>query len=198
MEPLDIKETLSYCDYWLSKSVWRLDEAIGILVRHHVFNRKWMESDDIDTVASNHHRYIYSLINNHLPGNMVATEIPDFDGVQTIYDKRTTITPYNFISWCYLMKLDLPRELLEYIGELKKVRLTWDFVTKMMCQAVAKTVWDMNPDKTIENMIEHSAIQKHAAGKVTPHSTLRKWLSEVDRRPSEVKPGPNKAKVEDF
>ena len=49
MEQLDIKESLSYYDYWLSKATWTLGEAISVLVKYHVLSRKWSEVDDINT-----------------------------------------------------------------------------------------------------------------------------------------------------
>lgn len=53
-------------------------------------------------------------------------------------------------------------------------------IDKLVCQAIARTIWDIEPDMTIASMCKHQAIQIYGNGKqYTGLHTLRNWLSEV-------------------
>lgn len=66
-------------------------------------------------------------------------------------------------------------------------------IDKQICQAVALTLWHINPDFTIEEIRTHYAIQEIAGGKNYPgKNTLRDWLGEVDPRPQDAKRGRKK------
>lgn len=57
---------------------------------------------------------------------------------------------------------------------------------RLVCQAIARTLWDIDPQKTIADMCKHSAIQRYGNGRqYKGEHTLRDWLSEV--APPEVK-----------
>lgn len=62
-------------------------------------------------------------------------------------------------------------------------------IDKLICQAIAKTMWDIYPSMTITAMSEHTAILEHGGGKLYKgKNTLRDWLSEVAPEPVR-KPG---------
>ncbi len=62
-------------------------------------------------------------------------------------------------------------------------------VDKLICQAIAKTLWDEYPQMTIAAMTEHKAILEYGGGKLySGKNTLRDWLSEV-APPDVKKPG---------
>jgi hypothetical protein len=68
-------------------------------------------------------------------------------------------------------------------------------IDKSICQAVAKTLWDIYPKMTIEEMRDHKAIQLYGGGaQYSIDTTLRRWLREVD--PRELKTGPKKKDIE--
>lgn len=59
-------------------------------------------------------------------------------------------------------------------------------IHRLICQAIAKTLWDIYPEMTITAMTEHKSILEHGSGKYYPgKNTLRDWLSEV--APGDVK-----------
>ncbi len=63
----------------------------------------------------------------------------------------------------------------------------------MICQAIARTLWDVHPYLTIEDMKKHKAIQIYGNGRAySGKNTLRDWLSPVDPRPPETKTGRKK------
>lgn len=68
-------------------------------------------------------------------------------------------------------------------------------IDKLLVQAVARTLWDINPDYTIAKLIDHKAIQVYANGGLyTGRHTLRNWISEVDPRADGEKRGRPKYK----
>ncbi|MCG8059082.1 MAG: hypothetical protein N0E38_04540 [Candidatus Thiodiazotropha endolucinida] len=68
-------------------------------------------------------------------------------------------------------------------------------IDKLLVQAVARTLWDIDPDYTIAKLIDHKAIQVYANGSLyTGRHTLRNWISEVDPRADGEKRGRPKNK----
>ena len=66
-------------------------------------------------------------------------------------------------------------------------------IDKIVCQAIARTLWDIYPTMTISDMTKHLAIQNHGGGKNYKGAhTLREWLSDV--APPEVKGKPGRPK----
>ncbi|SDA16518.1 hypothetical protein SAMN05216315_1088 [Nitrosospira sp. Nsp18] len=59
-------------------------------------------------------------------------------------------------------------------------------IDKLVCQAIARTLWDSSPQMTIADMCKHEAVQRYGNGRLYKgEHTLRDWLSEV--APPEVK-----------
>lgn len=68
-------------------------------------------------------------------------------------------------------------------------------IDKQLVQAVARTLWDIDPDFTIAQLIKHNAIQVYAnGGMYKGKHTLRNWISEVDPRADGEKRGRPKNK----
>lgn len=81
--------------------------------------------------------------------------------------------------------------------EQKTPRPNSSLFDQSLCQAIAKTLWDIYPNMTIAAMTEHPAIQKYGNGALYKgKNTLRDWLSPV--APDHVKkPGrPKKSKIQ--
>lgn len=68
----------------------------------------------------------------------------------------------------------------ERAAEVEPQTLRPSQIDKLVCQAIARTLWDEHPQMTIAAMTEHKAIQEYGGGKLyTGKNTLRDWLSEV-------------------
>ncbi len=66
-------------------------------------------------------------------------------------------------------------------------------IDKLICQAVAKTLWEIYPKMTIADMCKNGCVQRYGQGKLYPGvHTLRNWLSEV--APTQVKGKPGRPK----
>lgn len=109
------------------------------------------------------------------------------------------VSPVTFLRWAQQKKLNIPDELMQLLQDAESEENAADDhakaprksqIVKAACQAVALTLWDDNPDMTIEQMKSHPAILKHAGGQYySGKNTLRDWLSEVDPRPADKKTG---------
>lgn len=194
-----IGNKLSYFEYLISEDGFRLVDGADLLLTYYLSNRIWDINEDHRTVRISYRTKINSLISKYITEDDLITpcykDTEDFrDDDISIFDLcTTTIDPVVFIKFAHNHNLDVPVELLEYAGLKVKDKLDWNYVDKIACQAVAKTLWDEHPDMKTEEMINHNAIQLHAGGKTKSPTTLRRWLSEVDRRDSGKKPGPNKS-----
>lgn len=74
-------------------------------------------------------------------------------------------------------------------GTAKEPALRNNQIDKLLCQAVARTLWEASPTMPIKHIIEHKAIQRYANGAQYAEKTLHSWVSEVDPRPDEAKVG---------
>jgi hypothetical protein len=74
----------------------------------------------------------------------------------------------------------------EIAGSELEIKLRPNQMDKPVCQAIARTLWDIYPQMTIADMCKHEAIQRYGNGKLYGGiHTLRGWLSEV--APPEVR-----------
>ena len=62
-------------------------------------------------------------------------------------------------------------------------------IDKERVQAIALTLWDIDPNLTITALTKHPAILRYGNGKHYNIKTLRQWITEVDPRPPEKKRG---------
>lgn len=68
-----------------------------------------------------------------------------------------------------------------------------DYQDKPDCQAIAKVIWEKNPDMTKADLVLRPEIARYAK-KYSGKNTLSNWLSEIDPRPSDKKRGRKKGK----
>jgi hypothetical protein len=106
----------------------------------------------------------------------------------------------DLCEWAMKNRYHLPDELKALIPNDDPVapqndkKLRPDQLAKIKCQAIAQTLWHLYSEMTIEDMKKHYAIREIGDGKsFQGKNTLRDWLSEVDPRPDDEKPGPKKA-----
>ena len=52
-------------------------------------------------------------------------------------------------------------------------------IDRVICQAVARTLWEFEPNMTIAAVCEHKAVRQFANGAHYKLPTLRKWVGEV-------------------
>jgi hypothetical protein len=177
---------------------FRLVDGVALLLDYYLQARKWQPNEDHRTVRISYKTKIQCLISKSIKlEDLIEASYKDDNDFQnddlSIFDLcGSTIDPVVFIKFAHSHDLDLPNELLEYADLKVKDKLTYDYIDKMSCQAVAKALWDEHPDMTIEEIINHKAIQIYAGGKTKSQSTLRKWVSAADTRDSKTKPGPDK------
>lgn len=63
-------------------------------------------------------------------------------------------------------------------------------IDKLVCQAIAKTLWDIYPNMNITAMSKHPAILEHGGGKLYKgKNTLRDWVRDVAPENVRNKPG---------
>lgn len=110
--------------------------------------------------------------------------------------KLAFVEQYDYGNWCLKHKLPLPAFWFPDNWQNDEIvpnneRSTVDKPRpaqsdKGLCQAIAKTLWEVYPSMTIADMCKHSAIQRHGNGRLYQgQHTLRDWLSEV--APEDIK-----------
>lgn len=197
--------TLDYA-YWSKMDTWQLQEGISLIlkvepepdvfVHRDVYGYRavefWKDFDAIAKIAAR------SIETGKLP---VQIPYPNY-----LYCE---IYPAIFIQWTKNKDIFIPEPLLHFLEQNRcspkddaepiqdntnaKIKLSTQ--TKQQCQAVARSLWDIYPDMSIEDMTKHHAILEYSGGKYySGKNTLRGWLSEVDPRSPKQKTGrpPNK------
>lgn len=96
------------------------------------------------------------------------------------------ITPPEF-WYTTAEKADLLKSDNAESGSEKKLRSNQ--LDRLLCQAIARTLWDAEPTLTIADLCTHPAILRFGNGAHYQEKTRRSWLSEVDPRPESAKRG---------
>lgn len=124
-------------------------------------------------------------------------------GVMGYMTDKIYIKIKELCSWAMAKRYNLPDELKHLTGQgevesqkIPEKTLRPSQIAKIKCQAIAQTLWMIYPGMTTEEMKKHPAILEFGGGKdFQGKNTLRDWLSEVDPRPNDKKPGPKNVKA---
>lgn len=177
-------------EWWTKQDLWRVHAAISLIL-----GQEPKEDDDVWEYA------ISSGSQFSKNKQMFEASVAKNEDL-IIYEKNKKdfllhwVKPSVFLSWVQKKNLEIPNDLVGLIGgceedipqmEEKKRPNQMD---KLICQAIARTLWDIYPHMTIEDMRKHHAIQTYGNGKhYQGKNTLRDWLSEVDPRSTNEKTG---------
>lgn len=190
-------ESVRYCDTdytpYLERHSWSLRMAFSLLA---IAQLEGCEFESQQTAE-------YAEMQKNIE---ICTEFSKFYNIDPIKcsaecDTRN-IVPRDYLRWARSEGYTLPRLLLDFIGpygelsdyekdaiSLKKAQRNSQ-VAKIKTQAVAETLWYLNPTWTAEQIINHHAVQEFGEGKrYAGRNTLRDWVREVDPRPPESKIG---------
>lgn len=61
---------------------------------------------------------------------------------------------------------------------------------RLLCRAVARELWALNPARTIVDVTGHPRIEALTGGSWGGRDTIRNWIKDLDPRPASSKPGP--------
>lgn len=108
------------------------------------------------------------------------------------------VTRSEVLKWCEEDFLTPPAIWAPAAGtggvvEAQKVavgRHREEAIDKQLCQAIARTLWDIDPQIPPAHMIKHKAIQRYGnAAQYEDDDTIRGWIVEFDPLRKERKPG---------
>ena len=196
---------LTYYDYWLTKQVWGAEHAVNIITNYYVFGRLFDSCDNYDQVKKRFRDdLVYKMTHDNDVKDMYAKISVTKAGYNKMGDwvdsevvlENCDVIPSKFIKWLQDNKYPLPYEFKVAIGEEKGDphlnEKEQQRVDKAVCQGIARTLWEIYPDKTQEDMLYRKEIQLYGNGKLySADTTLRRWLREVD--PRETKTGPKRS-----
>lgn len=198
-------EIIKYYKRWLNLDLWKKDEAVLLInsvdtkyydfmdnTTQHEYSEDTTDEICYFDIALSPHLYPQRLKKCEECWILLNRSISS-GSLKTIDDM---LSPNDVINWSIEKQIEAPQILLELIwrdSEKKETISRPNQLHKNICQAVAKTLWDIHPDMTIEEMKTQNAILEHGFGKhYTGKDTIPGWLREVDPRPSENKRGPKK------
>ena len=103
---------------------------------------------------------------------------PDLDSPDAVVIPSHVFTKYAGFNAIIDEQLGYLDQAVDLPEENKRLRSNQK--AKLLSQAVAKTLWDIYPDMTIKEMIDHSSIQQYGGAKhYDKEKTVSKWLAEV-------------------
>lgn len=187
-----------YCDYDFSKYLempkWSLEMAFSLLSIAQVEGSKY---ESIEACSAAEESVKVSIGHEYC---RKVFEMPLKDCLDKL--GKDTVVPSTFIRGARAAGYTLPPLWSDFVGlegelgptekdaiALKKA-LRINQLAKIKCQAIASTLWHLNPSWTIEQIIKHHAILEFGDGKdYVDKKTLREWVKEVDPRSPESKIG---------
>jgi hypothetical protein len=200
---LEQHQELTYFEYWLAKDVWSLTNAIWLLTMYYILQRSWGDAEDFGSMVDSYRsKILRELISEDAKGVFLKRharckgfDSNDIWAEDAIVEEESYVKPREFISWVHDNGYLLPFEFKAFIKVEEKVKSLNEKQQQRndreVCQGIAKTLWDIYPDMTIEDMQYRKEIQVYGSGKLySTDTTLRRWLSDVDQR--KVKTGPKK------
>lgn len=164
--------------------------TIPILMKSH----KWNIEDRILDVYESKRKYILGIFNIPMKIGYITEECITTAFTSDLKEKdpdKILIGTQEFFEIIYddlnRHNCTIPDELYAILGisnGSNTTRKITDRDTDMaVCQGIARTLWDINPLMTIENIRTHKAIQIYGNGQqYRDEKTLRRWISEVDQR----------------
>ena len=194
---------LTYYEYWAAKEIWNLCHAIDLLYDICQFKRPWKVTEDSFTVYSDFFREMTAQLLKDDADAVFAKKTTVLDGRDGEGNYIPTglnapiceVYPNKFIVWAHSHGYQLPYEFKLFVGlqeiEPRLTQKAEERMDKAVCQGIGKTLWDIYPKISNEELQYHNAIQVYGAGRYTGDTTLRRWLSEVD--PREKKRGRKKS-----
>jgi len=116
--------------------------------------------------------------------------------------------PTTFLKWAKSNGWEIPDELTGLLNipepdpveekreaTVREVKPRNSQIAKAVCQGIAKTLWEANPDMTIADMLKRDEVLEYGGAKYyNLEKTVRPWLSKVDPRLPEKKTGRPKGK----
>jgi len=190
-----------YSSYWGKLAEWSIMEAVLLLCD---LDPRWVNSKDAYIKKNKETLEIYEMLIRENKADRLYKLDPQYEDDVFMNASPLQYSPITYIRFAKEKKVPVPPELEKAVERFtsklpkserqaniqpeKKTRKS--SIHKAQCQAVAKTLWDMHPDMTIEQMKKQKPIQEYAGGKFyAGKNTVRGWLSEVDPRSPEQKRG---------
>jgi hypothetical protein len=195
-------------------------DAVHMILPIYMNAHNWNIDDSLADVYQRKYKHITDFVlincikNKSIIGKVIYTELSDNDGDPLIHpatgDIWTELNTYessvNLKSLIEFIIKDLqdasyvPNELRELVEENDlpdnnlNLESKYDPKTdRLVCQGIARTLWDIYPNMTLKDLANHKAIQIYGNGKqYKDPKTLPGWLSEVDQRPEDKRRGPKK------
>lgn len=219
---------MDYFEYLKNKENISFYEALEVLVPLFVKVHKWNVGDDVNKVRDAKYKLLKSLFEQIVDKKYVEGEIfrdyvyDDFGNIinnacaegmdypeKVTYLGESTMKSSKLYSYIegYLQHFgyEVPYEIKLLIGDnvLQGQSVVMDTkydpkTDKLVCQGIARALWDIYPNMTLKEMTNQRAIQIYGNGsQYKDPKTLPGWLSEVDPRPEDQRRGPKKKSLND-
>jgi hypothetical protein len=105
--------------------------------------------------------------------------------------------PTELDEWARSINVELPEAFRIHLPRPDRpqpspppAKLAPDQQDRIDCQRIAIGIWKDKPSLSIEKMLSEQGVAAYTKGYAL--DTVRKWLSQVDSRPPEKKPGPRR------
>lgn len=102
--------------------------------------------------------------------------------LDSIYVKRNEV-----VDWCTKIYLEppscwAPKNLTSELSDkpTNKNRPKAEETDRLTCQAIARTLWALDPNIHPTHIARSDALQRFGNGKHYAHETIRKWISDLD------------------
>ncbi|MDD2770210.1 MAG: hypothetical protein PHT19_15905 [Methylococcus sp.] len=110
---------------------------------------------------------------------------------QKLLDQLYVMRP-ELLDWCDKDRIDPPAfwGSIERGSKLPVGRHFQEEIDKNRCQAIAQTLWDIDPSIHPAHMAESKYLQQYGNGaQCRDEATVKRWIADVDPKKGERRPG---------
>jgi hypothetical protein len=194
-------------------------DVIPVLLPIYMNAHNWNVDDSVSVVYERKRKYILESILiagvkcNAIVGEAVYDYAREPDGfpirddfgepIELLMHTESYVNVASIVKYVITDLKDkscIPEELLLLAGDFplppdnKNIEQKYDpKIDRLVCQGIARTLWDIDISITVKDMTNRKAIQVYGNGcKYKDPKTVPGWLSEVDPRPEDKRRGPKR------
>ena len=155
------------CAEWAQRDIWTLDEATNLLCG---------TSPNRPFTIDGQEELNHEIKQMH---DIISRADVNFQGTLNKKAKAT-----DLVKWGLEKDINIPKALIYALENAEKpitqkTKLRPDQIQRLICQAIARTLWDVDPEMTITAMTRHNAILEYGDAKHYSEKAVRKWVAEV-------------------
>ena len=160
-------------DFVVKHGHWTIGEAVRYLVTYKLRDNRYLNKEEVDAAYGKSYSDHVELVKRYINSNDISLNkvyyVEDSDEIALEYGpynalsvEQSKVKPLDFIIWSNQLGLPLPEEFKVKLPDYNKgdaalfndvpLNISDEKLDRLLCQAIAKTLWFIYPKMTIEEV----------------------------------------------